>query len=358
MLIDTLPAALKPLARAWARKGIPDTKTARADAVRAAAGARNLTANIEATMAAAQEIDKMIPRTSDAYYAARVGRDRLRMFKRTGNALWIDFYRGPSLPQPSGRPAVLLPTGTPAARLKALRIAAVSKAQTWRAGTNDEVSVAFTSDPAEVGLHQAPITDWNKYKGKFKGWACHYLEHTITVPTDWRVRVQRRGLAKVDGMMTLDAAPMAAPVGVELFAAVWVVQGRGNNAEHVRGYIARRDGQTYHASTAADAIAGVTRKAQRAAAAAEWHRILASADLAALVAQAQGMEVDVADARAIGACEYGIKSWCHATGLPYEAGHAPIEQVFAAYQRQPRTEARAAILHALRVHRRALLKAA
>jgi hypothetical protein len=253
---------------------------------------------------------------------------------------------------------VRLPKGTPAERLAALRDRVVRDTTNWRFGKNDTMDIHLTDDPAKVGLRQVAGADWSTYKGSFKGWACNYLEHHVTVPRDWRVRVQRRGLAVVDDMMTLDAAPMTAPAGVELFAAVWVVQGRGNHAESVRGYIASRDGQTYHAGTAAEAIAGVTRKAQRAAAAEEWACILAGAELGELVARAGDMQVSVRDARAVGACEYGIKSWCYATGLPYEAGHAPIADVFAAYQRQPRTEARAAILHALRTHRRALLKAA
>jgi hypothetical protein len=67
--------------------------------------------------------------------------------------------------------------------------------------------------------------------------------------------------------------------------------------------------------------------------------------------------VHVQDARAVGACEYGIRSWCYATGLQaaYAAGCATLRQVWDAYQAQPRAEARATILAVLKRVRRKLL---
>lgn len=59
------------------------------------------------------------------------------------------------------------------------------------------------------------------------------------------------------------------------------------------------------------------------------------------------------DARAIGACEYGIRSWCARTGISYEAGQATVAEVYAAYQASPAPEARFAILHAARRARHA-----
>jgi len=214
--------------------------------------------------------------------------------------------------------------------------------------------VVLTTDPSAVGVRQEQYTDRNLYRGKYRGWAATVTDTTITVPVDWRVRVQRAGLATVDGLMSLDAARIeGAPEGVELYAATWLVQGRGYSVTAERGYIARQGDTAYHGATPEKALAGLRRKIAGAA----WEATLATADLSGLIgripdADLNSMAVRVSDARAIGACEYGIRSWCHATGLPYESGEASLRQVWAAYTIQPRTEARAAILHALRRQRR------
>lgn len=250
---------------------------------------------------------------------------------------------------PSTRHAETLPTGSLSDRLQAARLRAVDGAYraSVRVGANDRVQVTLTTDPAAIGVHQVAGVDRTVYRGSFKGWACHYRTHTVTVPTDWRIRVQRRGLAELDGLMTIDAAPLeGAPEGVDLYAAAWIEQGRGNACSVVRGYIARdaARGLSYHARTAADALAGLRRKVRGA----DWMATLQTADLSTLIRGHESLPVRVTDARAIGACEYGIRSWCRAVSLPYEAGSAPLADVARAYATEPRPEARAAILHALR----------
>lgn len=265
-----------------------------------------------------------------------------------GVALRAPTHGTPRPPVKHGR----LPRGTPAERLDALRRATVVgllhdlyrlPADT----THGDESIILTADPAAVGVRQVHDRVWI---GSDK-WATNRVDTTVTVPADWRLRVQRRRLANIDGMLTLDAAPMdGAPAGVELFAAVWLVQGRGYAITAARGYIARSGSLSYHADSADAALAGLRKKIK----AAEWSATLRAADLSALMARLPaGLLVRVADAKAIGACDYGIRSWCHATGLPYETGSAPIADVYAAYQREPRPEARAAMLHAARAHLRA-----
>lgn len=253
-----------------------------------------------------------------------------------------------------GRTPVHLPAGTPAQRLDGIRRAAVSAEyrSIYRLAAHGELAVALTRDPAAVGIKQAERHEWATKNARY---STRYQDTTITVPADWRVRVARRGLADVDGMLTLDASPLeGAPSGIDLFAAVWLVQGRGTSVTAARGVIARTAGLSYHGTDASQALAGLKRK-QRAA---EWDATLRTADLAALIEKAgPGIIVSIADARAIGACEYGIKSWCHRTGLPYDAGSATLGQVYDAYRRDPAPEARAAMLHALRRIRRHLIAA-
>lgn len=256
----------------------------------------------------------------------------------------------------TGRRPVRLPHGTPLERLTAQRIAAVraAYAHSYRKATHGQIVVHLTTDPADVGSRQDERQEWGAY-----GRACKYpmrVQDThLTVPADWRVRIARRGLAVVDGMMTLDAAPLdGAPAGIELYIATWLVQGRGTSTVVQRGAIARdAAGHSYHGADPQRALAGLQRKIKGA----QWEAVVRHADLAVLVAQVPDTLVRISDARAIGACEYGIKSWCNRTGLPYESGQATLAEIWAAYQAIPVPEARAAMLHALRRARRHLFAA-
>lgn len=214
------------------------------------------------------------------------------------------------------------------------------------------LTINLTSDPAAVGAHQLTHQDYTIYRGSHRGRPAQVTNTTVTVPRDWRVRVQRRGIAIVDGMMTIDAATMPAPDGIELFSATWLVQGRGYAVTPARGYIARRGTMSYHGDTAKAALDGLSRKTRAGDQSIKWDQAIAAHGLEGLAARLPaGAVVRIADAKAIGACDYGIRSWCHATGLPYDAGQAPLVDVLSAYRREPRTEARAAILHAMRRYR-------
>lgn len=241
--------------------------------------------------------------------------------------------------------ALRLPAGTPAYRLDAIRKSAIGKAviNNLRVGTNDTISVYLTNDPATVGINQTDCVDWDKYRGSYKGWACNYKSNTILVPSTWRMRVERKGLACVDGMFTLDAAQVECE-GAELFNATWAVNGRGNSINVATGYIARSAKQTYHGETIEKALAGLKRKVKSA----EFEAFLKTAELSTLVAAHPGAVIRLSDARAIGACEYGIKHWCHSVGLDYELGQSTLADVYQCYLKEPRSEARSAILHVLR----------
>lgn len=361
--IYTLPAALRPLAAAWAR-AMPATQKDRQAAVRGLddRAGLSLTAAREACEEAANAACASLRQRGQRRMIAalgycpitRQGWDAGGENQPIGSGGW--HLRRATRSQP-GRKPVALPAGNLAWRLDTLRRAAAYAAyrSAYRLpdSSHGALHAHLTTDPAQVGVRQEQSTTRDLYRGKFKGWTATITDTTITVPVDWRVRVQRAGLAVVDGMMTLDAGRLeGAPEGVDLFAAVWIEQGRGYSVSAVRGYIAMRGGTAYHGATTEKALAGLRRKL----AGAEWAAKLATCDLGAVVASLEdaldSAVVRVSDARAIGACEYGIRSWCHATGLDYDAGAASLREVWSAYQAQPRSEARAAILHALRRQRR------
>jgi hypothetical protein len=54
--------------------------------------------------------------------------------------------------------------------------------------------------------------------------------------------------------------------------------------------------------------------------------------------------VTVGDARRIGACEYGIRSWCHRVGIDYETGQATLRAVVEGYREYPLPEVRATLI--------------
>jgi hypothetical protein len=266
---------------------------------------------------------------------------KLRLDKQTARA------NRRHINKPCGRKPITLPQGTPAARLLALRHKDVKRAlgRMIDEHSHGQWIVNLTADPAAVG-----ITTRSYYTGQKSGkWAIQATDTTITVPTDWRLRVQAKGLAHCDGLMTLDAAPMEAH-GCELFAATWARRTGAKNVATDKGYIARADGVSYHGATADQALSGLAKKRRELALSIR----LDAADLGDLVAKLASVRVSVGDARATGACEYGIRSWCAAVGLDFEAGSATLAEVYAAYQREPRPEARATLLRVLRRQRTAI----
>ena len=205
--------------------------------------------------------------------------------------------------------------------------------------------VRITDDPGEVNYSVRMDKNFGTYRGRFKGWAASEDHHLITVPRLWLSRVYKRGIAVVDGLLTLDAAPCDSGVDdVQLYKAVFAEQSRGYSVKVTRGYIARGGGYSYHASTIRGALTGLTQKRRGpiSYAAAHQERI---DSFCSRYKKIDGV-VRVSDARAVGACDYGIRSWCYSNGLPYEDGQAPLGIVIDAYRASPVPEARAAIIHA------------
>lgn len=271
---------------------------------------------------------------------------------RGGSGICI---RAPEHGTPRKGPLATLPKGTLDQRLARVRKAAVlnTLGSVIDQHSHGDWTCVLATDPAKVGVRCEQY-----YTGEKAGkWSIRATDTCITVPADWRMRVQRRGLALVDGLMTLDASPLEAQ-GCELFAATWARRTGVKGVSVDRGYIARSGAVTYHGKTVDQALTGLTKKARQL----EISARLASADLGALVAKCPQVLVSVGDASATGACMYGIRSWCEAVGLPVEydlttdtlSGQASLAEVYAAYQREPRVEARATILRVLRRNRVAI----
>jgi hypothetical protein len=253
--------------------------------------------------------------------------------------------------------ATALPTvGAPpdlGQRLHALRVRDVRRTaqDAFRHGASGggTFNVRFARQADEVNYVVHIGQNWTTYRGSFKGWSAREDHHHIQVPSDWRLRVQARGLAILGGMMTLDAHPLTSAGVVEVFAATWARQGRGYDVQVDRGYIARLGDEHFHAETADKAITGLRRKTQAGATSGAYQL---SVDAFASRYEGVVATVTLQDARESGSCEFGIRSWCAAVGLDYLAGGAALKAVLAGFRMRPQVEVRRAVLHALKRLRR------
>lgn len=262
---------------------------------------------------------------------------------RTRNHKLID------LPLPTGRAPVKLRPGSLVDRLHETRrlTAKLYAFNVIRHGAPGGTSftIKFASTTSEVDYRIDLGSCKSVYRGQFKGWSANIDNHVAVIPRDWRLRVQRRGLANLGGMFTLDAHRLESPQGVEIFSAVWVVQSRGYSVKVERGYIAIRGNEHYHASSIEGAICGLNSKSKVALTLTDLYlSINAFADKYASLP----INVSLEDARKTGSCEYGIRSWCSLVGIDIERKKVPMRELIEAFRRRPTVEVRRAVLQAVK----------
>lgn len=262
----------------------------------------------------------------------------------------------PSFFQTSTR-SVRLPIGTPTERLDALRRAAVTNAAKSMlrhgAAGGHTMKVSFAPDESKVTYVVTMNQNRDTYAGSFKGWAANEDHHRITVPKDWRLRVERKGLANLDGLLTLDAHPLMSDGDVQVYAATWARQGRGYNVHVDHGYIAVLGRKHFHADSLEAAIKGVVRKEKLAGAPERSVFSPYKSLVEAFVKRyaSHNLTVSVSDATESGSCDFGIRSWCDFVGLDYDQGNATMAQVLEGFRMRPQEEVRRAVVHAVRRHR-------
>lgn len=149
-----------------------------------------------------------------------------------------------------------LPAGSPLDRLADIRRNAVKDTLDGliQRRAHGALTVVLTDDPSSVGIQCRQY-----YAGGSRtSWAAKTTDTTITVPSDWRARVQRRGLGIVNGAMTLDAAPIDAIGCCEVYRATWAARIGTKTVAVERGYIARSGGASSHGETPQLAVDGLT----------------------------------------------------------------------------------------------------
>lgn len=269
------------------------------------------------------------------------------------------------LPSPvnaqSNQKPVLLPSGSLQNRLDTAKKNAVHQAAKsclrHGAAGGSSVHVTLTDNPASVEYKVHMGSNRTTYGGSFKGWSACEDHHHITVPRDWRVRVLGRGLSNAGGMLTLDLQPLFAYGEIELFQAVWVSQSRGFRVKVHRGVIACLGHESFHADDAENAIKGIIFKQKRAASPARARTDAYSISVDAFVkryAHFGEVEVWADDAREVGACEYGIKSWCESVDIDISEVSTSLSRILEGFRSLPLIEVRRTVLHAVRRHRKSL----
>lgn len=346
------------LALAWSKDAPPTTK-ARRDAIKTCRGRKqtvNGSKSIDSALAAVEA-------AANSIRATRAHRRQLSQIKKLKytpvsydyKGAKINWHRVPLHGKPAPRKKLF--DGAISTRLKQFKIEKFNAART-RYRLDSSPKIELTNDPADVGVYQSDYLDWDYYSKSTK-YPKKVVNTTIKIPIAWGTRVNKLGLAVVDGLTTLDAQKLeGAPEGVAAYAAKWVVQGRGYALEDVSGFIAVCGQVHYHAPSFEKAVAGAMRKAKLSASKNIFENLLTKHGVESIAARCPEIVVTVDDAKQVGACDYGIRSWCATVGIDYEIGKAPLKTVYDAYLMRPMPEARAAILHALRRHKKAVLNVA
>lgn len=130
------------------------------------------------------------------------------------------------------------------------------------------------------------------------------VEHVLIVPRTWLRRVRARGLAVVDGLLTLDAVAVPRrrrPEGVEAWAATWVVQSRGVSVRAEHGLLVREHGHVVHAQSISAGRRMISRRRDTPMA--------RGRALAAYAASHPDLVVTLADSGRAGNCPSGSRDW-------------------------------------------------
>jgi len=233
-------------------------------------------------------------------------------------------------------------------RLQALRLKACHAVvkRSVKQGLHDSTSYCFTKNFNDIGVKQEKFELWVQY-GRKRYPKTRY-NTLFTFPENWLKTVEKQGLAVVDGMVTMHAQQLESTNNIQVFSATWLVNGRGRNIESRHGFIALAEGLSYHSEKSPqNAINGLKRKIKKEKEV-KFFAELSPTRFTQLVEKYGDIEVSLADAYAIGACESGVRSWCYKVGLDYDAGSATLAQVYDCYVRVPIVEARKTLIAVLR----------
>lgn len=206
----------------------------------------------------------------------------------------------PWCPTTQGR---TLPAGTLAERAKRRREKLILDA------AHGQIE-SYSGDTTTTIHYGAPDASTATGYGEQYSRSCTYAKtdcsHHITVAPDWFTRVHLRGLARVDGLLTLAAEPVDAE-GYTVYRASWLrSKGKRLTAEH--GYIAIGEHGAAHAKTESAAKSILTRRANEIRYTRHERKIRAALHEMRLNGYAQ-IIVSIGDSIAAGNCRAGTEQF-------------------------------------------------
>ena len=161
-------------------------------------------------------------------------------------------------------------------------------------------------------------------------WSGTNSTHKITVMSSWYNRVYSKGIACVDGLLTIDAeAQHAEPLkaGEKAYLARWVVQGRGVTLHSEEGILYRRHGGVWIHGTSVKNARSLNNKRLKALVAdriaARQRKLEAEEEMRKL----EGILVTREDCTAAGLCDAGQRDWLCKRGLDENTQAVPAKKL-------------------------------
>ncbi|MGR5451964.1 hypothetical protein ACP3V3_19820 [Vibrio sp. PNB22_3_1] len=214
------------------------------------------------------------------------------------------------------------------------------------------LNVTFTNEPVKVNY------DSYTEKGAQYSRNCTYRKNNLivsaTLPNCWWSRVAKHDLIIMDGLFNLDVStPLVGEFGesIEVRAATWLVKSRGTSYNVVKGFIARDLSQrfqvAFHGKTLKSALQGLHRKLDLQDA-----MSITTNDTNKIIERAKksiGL-VYLSDSYKVGNCKWGTLDFAarHNIDLSGDKPHMPIQELAKVVEREPRREALAVLLYAIK----------
>lgn len=199
----------------------------------------------------------------------------------------------------------------------------------------------------ELVFSQSESLDWDYYSKSCKYpkklvqnklcFSKHYIENVVSKKLDF-----------LDGMLTLSAIKLECEADCDLYDAKWLTQSRGYSINVKDGFIAVKDGVSFHGKTAKSAIAGLSRKINNLTLSDVFNQGLDSPRLKQIINKFGDLEITKKDATLAGACVSGTRSWCYKVGIDYDNREScTVDEVYNAWKLSPRSEIKSVLIKAL-----------
>lgn len=165
----------------------------------------------------------------------------------------------------------------------------------------------------------------------------------ITVPQNYYSTVMKSRYAVIDGMVTLSLEEPKEINGITIYRASWLKKSRGFDYKLVNGYIAIRDYYSYHGSTLASALRGLSNQLN-------YTKIVyIPIDTVVKIASKSNDTMTVSDSYAVHNCKSGTEHFCNVHNIDIN-GSLPLKTAALLLEKTQNNDLKKAMMHALKRH--------